>query len=149
MSAKRKVFVSPVVTVSEQCSAGFELTEDQWKPIRSQSLVLDCDGAFVVKGNSMWPLVGDGQYVLYKEIDDPTQLKAGDIVLAKLSTGETLIKAWYPIERRDPKSEDGYPDEVFLASLYRGPDGYRKELYRPFRIDEFDKLRRVVGIWMG
>jgi hypothetical protein len=131
----------PMIPVTAVCRAGFEMSEEDFEKKRQQSLVLDCDGAFVVKGNSMWPLVANNQYVLYKEIADPVLLNSGDIVLAKLENGETLIKAWYPI--------DGRPGEVFLASLYRGPEGFRKELFRPFKLNEFARLRRVVGIWMG
>ena len=130
-----------VVPVTELCTAGFEMTESEFVKRRPQSLVLDCDGAFVVRGNSMWPLVGNGQYVLYKDVEDPRQLSPGDVVLARLRSGETLVKCWYPI--------DGRQDEVYLASLYRGPEGYRKDLYRPFKYEELAKLRRVVGIWMG
>jgi hypothetical protein len=131
----------PMIPVTALCRAGFEMSEEDFEKKRQQSLVLDCDGAFVVKGNSMWPLVANNQYVLYKEVSDPAVLQPGDIVLAKLNSGETLIKAWYPI--------DGRHNEVFLASLYRGPEGFRKELFRPFKTDEFARLRRVVGIWMG
>jgi hypothetical protein len=131
---------APVVPVTALCKAGFEIPEEDWRPHRPQSLVLDCDGAFIVKGNSMWPLVADGQYVLYKEVS-PGDLRPGDVVLARLKSGETLIKAWYPVE--------GKENEVYLASLYRGPDVYRKDLYRPFQMDQFTQLRRVVGIWLG
>lgn len=132
---------SQVVPVTAICTAGFEMNEGEFVMRRPQSLVLDCDGAFVVRGNSMWPLVANGQYVLYKDVEDPLQLNPGDIILARLRSGETLVKCWYPI--------DGRPDEVYLASLYRGPEGYRKDLYRPFKLEEIARIRRVVGIWMG
>lgn len=129
------------VPVTAICKAGFEIPPRQWRPHAPQSLALDCDGAFIVQGNSMWPLVADGQYVLYKDVLAPQELQPGDIVLAKLPGGETLIKAWYPV--------DGEESQVFLVSLYRGPEVYRKDLVKPFAVSDFEQLRRVVGIWMG
>ena len=129
------------VPITAVCKAGFEIPGRNWRPHQQKSLALDCDGAFVVQGNSMWPLVADGQYVLYKDVHAPAELQTGDIVLAKLPSGETLIKAWYPV--------DGQDDRVFLVSLYRGPEVFRKDLVRPYALTEFEQLRRVVGIWLG
>jgi hypothetical protein len=138
--AMQEVSALPVIEVNAECRAGFEISEQDWRPRRPQSLALDCDGAFIVKGNSMWPLVGDGQYVLYKNVT-PDKLNTGDIVLARVRSGETLIKAWYPMETGE--------DQVFLASLYRGPDAFRKDLFKPFNMSEFEELRKVVGIWLS
>jgi hypothetical protein len=151
--ALQEISKNPIVEVDAECRAGFDIPKEDWQPRRPHSLSLDCDGAFIVSGNSMWPLVGDGQYVLYRNVT-PEELRVGDIVLARLRSGETLIKAWYPMDREDDEDEADEKEkkgqgEVFLASLYRGPEAFRKELFRPFKLEEFEQLRKVVGIWLS
>ena len=130
----------PVVNVEARARANFEMPGRDWRFIKPQALVLDCDGAFLVQGNELWPLVADGQYVLYRDVK-PYELLPGDLVLASLVSGEILIKAWYP--------SPANADEVFLATLYRGPKDFRKDLFRPFRMSELKDLKKIVGVWMG
>ncbi|MCW8131876.1 MAG: hypothetical protein KIS92_16130 [Planctomycetota bacterium] len=129
----------PVVNVNASAKGNFEIPDKDWKYIKPMALVLDCDGAFLIHGDSMWPLVGDGQYVLYRNVE-PEELDTGDIVLVRLRSGETLIKAWYPSNKRA---------EVFLASLYRGPREFREDLFMPIAVKEMQEIRKVVGVWMG
>lgn len=130
----------PVINVNATARGNFEIPEKDWKYIKPQALVLDSDGAFLIHGDSMWPLVGDGQYVLYRNVE-PEELEAGDIVLIRMRSGETLIKAWYPSAERK--------QEVFLASLYRGPKEFRQDLFKPFNLKDLTEIRKVVGVWMG
>ncbi|MBI3830520.1 MAG: hypothetical protein HY291_13450 [Planctomycetes bacterium] len=130
----------PVINVTATARGNFEIPDKDWKYIKPQALVMDCDGAFRILGNSMWPLVGDGQYVLYKNVE-PEELATGDIVLVRMRSGETLIKAWYASPRKK--------QEVFLASLYRGPKEFRMDLFQPFPIEDLRQIRKVVGVWMG
>ena len=130
----------PVVNVNATMLGQFEIPDKDWRYIKPQALVLDYDGAFLVHGNSMWPLVADGQYVLYRDAT-PEDLETGDIVLARMHSGETLIKAWYPSYDRK--------GEVFLASIYRGPHEFRQDLLKPVSVKEIYELRKVVGVWMG
>jgi len=130
----------PVVNVNATMRGQFEIPDKDWRFIKPQALVLDFDGAFLVHGNSMWPLVGDGQYVLYRDVT-PEELETGDIVLVRMESGETLIKAWYPSYEKK--------SDVFLASIYRGPQQFRQDLFKPVPVKDMKELRKVVGVWMG
>jgi len=130
----------PVVNVNAKMRGQFEIPNQDWCFIKPKALVLDYDGAFLVQGHSMWPLVGDGQYVLYRDVT-PEELETGDIVLIRMRTGETLIKAWYPSHKKK--------NAVFLASIYRGPQEFRQDLFMPVPIKDMNELRKVVGVWLG
>jgi len=130
----------PIVKVGIRARGGYEMGAADWREIKPQAIVLEYDGAFLVKGNSMWPVVGDGQYVLYRNVE-AAGLKAGDIVAVRLPSGEVVVKAWYPDKEQ--------PGKVFLASLYRGPREFRDDLFQPFGTSTLKDLRKVVGVWFG
>ncbi|MCZ7643780.1 MAG: hypothetical protein M5U26_00615 [Planctomycetota bacterium] len=130
---------NPVVNVEATAHGGYDLDEKTYRYIKPQALVLDCDGAFQVKGNAMWPLVGHDQFVLYRNAK-AEDLQPGDVVLVR-SQGETLVRAWHPNEERK--------GEVFLGALYRGPREYRKDLFQSHKIKDLSEVRKVVGVWMG
>ncbi|MBE7464884.1 MAG: hypothetical protein HS116_15520 [Planctomycetes bacterium] len=129
----------PVVNVEATAHGNYEMDERAYRYIKPQALVLDCSGALKVQGNEMWPLVADGQYVLYRNAQ-PEDLMPGDIVLVRTQR-ETLLRAWYPNEDRK--------GEVFLGAIYRGPKSYRKDLFVSHKIKDLQELRKVVGVWMG
>jgi hypothetical protein len=129
-----------VVPVTSAAKAKFERMRYDTRSRRKSILRMDCDGALVVHGDLMWPLVGDKQHVLYRKIV-PKKLKPGDIILARLETGEVLLRAWYPVPDK--------PKEVYLVTLFRGPEIFRGRLFRTYQIADLQDLRRVVGIWMG
>ena len=130
----------PVINVIGHARAKFEMPPRALKYTKPQALILDCDGAVLVIGDELWPLIGDGQYLLYRNVA-PVQLKRGDIVLATLPSGEIVVKAWYPSEKD--------PDEVFLGSLYRGPKDFRQDLFKPFSVAGIKELKKVIGTWLG
>jgi len=130
-----------VVLVNSVWKAGFKMYVSDWRPRKPKMLPLTCDGAFQVQGHAMWPLVADGQYVLYRDVHSPDELHDGDIVLAHLRGGDAVIKAWHASEKKK--------GQVFLVSLFRDSKVFRKELLTPYSMNDFTRLRRVVGVWMG
>lgn len=129
-----------VVPVTAGAKARFKRLRHETKPPKKRILRMNCDGALVVHGDLMWPLVGDKQHVLYRKIE-PKRLRPGDIVLARLESGEVMLRAWYPVPDK--------PKEVYLVTLFRGPEVFRGSLFRSHQIADLQDLRRVVGIWMG
>ena len=130
----------PIINVNGHARAKYEMPPRAIKFTKPQAMILACDGAFLIIGNELWPLIADGQHFLYRNVA-PIELKRGDIVILTLPSEEQVVKAWYPSEKD--------PDEVYLGSLYRGPKEFRQDLFKPFKVSELEDLRKVVGIWMG
>jgi phage repressor protein C with HTH and peptisase S24 domain len=64
-----------------------------------------CDGAIYVAGDSMYPLLKSGDIVLYKQLNDPSNIFWGDMYLLSLDLeGEEYITVKY-IQKSD---REGY-----------------------------------------
>lgn len=91
--------------------------------------------AFVVSGNSMWPLLASGRDTVILSSVDPEKVRKGDIVLLKEEDGHYLL-------HRVTKVKDGQIETTGDGCCYR--DGFHARNTILARVDEVKRKGRRI-----